>query len=162
MTAPSSNAAVRKSPARYVAVDTTEFFDCPYIDSPRWKQLSAFLQRTTTALIVPEVVAAEAKRHYRNSLTSALQQLESAGANLNRLLPADSVSIPAIDIDKACRDYESELERLLKKYRAIIAPYSDVSITAIMERCLANRRPFDAKARRDFEMRSFGNPFLAS
>jgi hypothetical protein len=150
VTESSSNVAEWNSPARYVAVDTTEFFDCPYLDSPRWKQLSAFLQRTTTSLIVPEVVAAETKRHFRNSLTSALQKSETAGTNLKRLLRTDSVSIPAIDVDKACRDYELELERLLKCFGATIPPYSDVNITAIMKRCLENKKPFDSKGQKGF------------
>jgi hypothetical protein len=146
----SSNAHENTSPARYVAIDTTEFFDHPYLDSPRWKQLRTFLQRTNTTLIVPEVVVAETKRHFRTALTSALQKAEAAVANLKRFWGANSLSIPVPDIDKACRDYEPKLERQLQQFGAIIAPYSDVSLTAIVERCLANKRPFDSNGRKGF------------
>jgi len=150
MTEPSSNVDESKSPARNVAVDTTEFFGCPYLDSPRWKQLSAFLQRTNSTLIVPEVVVREAERHFRTALTGALRKAEATGADLKRLLRTDSVPIPVFDVDQACRDYHRELERLLKCYGAIVAQYSGVSIMAIMERCLANKRPFDSNGQKGF------------
>jgi hypothetical protein len=55
-----------------------------------------------------------------------------------------------VDIEKACLDYETELSRLLKITGAISPPYAAVSTSAILERCLAGRRPFSSDGKKGF------------
>lgn len=150
MAEPLMNAEEQNAPVRYIAVDTTEFFDCPFLDSPRWSQLMAYLRRTTSKLIVPKVVVGEAKRHFRNALANASQKVASATAELRRLLRTEVVRVPEIDIDEACSNYETELARLLRSCGTITPQYSTVDIASIMERCLEGRRPFDSSGKKGF------------
>ena len=131
-----------------VAVDTTEFFNSPYMDSVRWKQFWAYMQRTSATLVVPQVVVEEAKRHFRKKLETAVSQLGNAASLLNRALHRKEISTPDIHIEKVCSDYEKELLKLLR--HAKVPKYADVSLEVVMKRCLDNRKPFDHKGRKGF------------
>lgn len=135
---------------KYVAVDTTEFFGSYYLDSPRWNQLRAYLRRTNTKLIVPEVVIAEIERHFRNELTKTLQDSARASSKLRSMMPSLLPSDPVVDIETACESYGVEFATLLRGFQSLTPSYGDVSLTPVMDRCLAGRAPFDEQGKKGF------------
>ncbi len=133
-----------------VAVDTTEIFESPFLDSPRWQQLWAYLQRTKSSLALSEVVIEESKRHYRRRLLNALNKLRAATRDVNETLGREQAHSLELDVETECGRYEADLMKILGRHSVTTPKYSEVPIAHVMERCLDSRKPFDGEGKKGF------------
>ncbi|GLW75346.1 hypothetical protein Kpho02_76430 [Kitasatospora phosalacinea] len=133
-----------------LVVDTTEFFSDLKLKRSPWEQTLLRSSRGHWQLWIPQVAVQEAARHHRKEAESHLAAAEKALKGLQRTGSIGSSQLPEIhDLLEPYRavlgGYEAWLVERLKAAGARILPLPKVPHSDLLERALAERRPFRIK-----------------
>jgi len=132
----------------FVILDTTEFFDSPLADSNSFKVLQAYIQRTQSQLVVPQVVFKEVLNHANERLFSVRSDLGKATREYERVrtVGADALVVNQPDFARSIRAYEATLQRTLERsFNAMFLPVPTVTHEAVLERAIQRKLPFRGK-----------------
>lgn len=127
-----------------VVVDTTTFWPDLAQAGKHWTAVLDKARAGQLTLWVPEVVVRETVRHHRRQAGSAAAELATAMKRVRALgLPA--AATPEADYTAAVDVYEAGLRTRLKEAGARILDLPEVSHHELLDRALADRKPFRTK-----------------
>lgn len=131
-----------------VVVDTNIFFADLEMARNEFKHLLDVSRRGSLRLYVPEVVIQECVRHYRRGIEQVVGTAKKGLSAMQRLgltdLAIDAASMSAV-AEKRVADYEPKLRADLMAAGAEVLALPTVSHGLLLERALAERKPFKAK-----------------
>lgn len=127
-----------------VVIDTNQLHGDYLLQSPQFETLRDGLSQAGDELCLPEVVVKEITRHYLEAYARAI----SGRKKVNRIAGLVGNELPELEpIDIATEKYRSALQNRLEELHARVLEVPDIGADALLERDLAERRPFDAKGR---------------
>ena len=133
-----------------IVLDTTELFADLRLAGPDFHLLAAYLEKHEARLIVPQIVAEETANHFKKALQDRLRSANDSIRSLSRLIHDLPKVNLTIEPDKEQERYTVFLKNRLNELRAEITAYSSVSLSAIVERALARKKPFDSDGKIGF------------
>jgi hypothetical protein len=132
-----------------IFLDTTELYKDYRLKKPDFTLLREFLNHSNAKLCIPSIVVEESANHLREAIAKDVNQLNSVGRSLQRLIPDYKPVKVDIDPTAEAQRYKKELTESLK-YVATFIPYDDVKVRIVVERALARRKPFDGNGQKGF------------
>lgn len=135
-----------------VVLDTTETFHDLRLEGSNFTFLRTYVHYTSSKLIVPRVVFEETVNHFRERLAKGIQEYQDKLRDLNRLLEKSVVDASELIIDEVgeLQKFRVHLEKEISFCNGQILELDAVSVTALVERSLKRRKPFDGEGRKGF------------
>ena len=134
-----------------IVLDTTETFGDVRLEGPDFAFLRSYVSRHPVSLVIPQIVVEETINHFREQLEEAIGKAKSSLRGVGRLAP-HLVGKSEIDCDLD-REVASFREHLRKHftYPLVKQPaYEGISLSSLVGRALARRKPFDLKGAAGF------------
>ncbi|MFD5017231.1 PIN domain-containing protein [Streptomyces chartreusis] len=133
-----------------VAVDTNALYGDLELQNSAWKTVLLRCRQGQLELWVPEVVVRETIRHHGRTLNAAIRKMRTGLSNVRSLRLDNGILPDRQELENAVRQkaegYEGRLRSALRDAGAKILPLPTVSHEALLERALAERKPFRLKA----------------
>ena len=127
-----------------VVLDTNQLFGNYLLKGPAFSTLRDGLVQSGGELCVPKVVVEEITRKYLQDYESAI----SARNKVNRIARVIGSELPDLEsAESAESKYRDALTKRLKELDARVIELPDIGVDELLERDLAERRPFDEKGR---------------
>ena len=127
-----------------VILDTTELRNDPWLTSAPVRILQEVLQKSGAHLVVPDVVIRELGRHYERDVEKASSGARENIQTLNKLMPPGIGShIPLPDVGGWAEVHHQRLGQRLRDLGAEQSSSAAIPATALLERAIATRRPFN-------------------
>jgi predicted nucleic acid-binding protein len=127
-----------------VVLDTNQLYGDYLLRGPQFATVEDFLRRSSSELCIPAVVVEEITRHYRR----AYEEAASRRDKVNRISRVVGDEMPTLrPPHRAEEDYRRALSERLRSMQARVITLPDITINAVLERDLSERRPFDDKGR---------------
>ncbi|MEX2310720.1 MAG: PIN domain-containing protein [Pirellulales bacterium] len=131
-----------------IVVDTTETFKEPLLTGTSWAKIHLLVKKGVAKLVFPRIVRDETAKHFRQHLSDTIATAKRDVGRICKLLRDESVAIISdIDLDAACKNYDSYLDSRLKEFDAQQPDYTNVCLERIAQRAIHGKKPFDAKGR---------------
>jgi predicted nucleic acid-binding protein len=133
-----------------VAVDTNAFYSDLELRHSAWKSVLLRCREEGYELWVPEVVIQETVRHHARKLEAAVRQMRTGLSDV-RALGLDDGLLPGREkLEAAVRrkadGYEERLRSALRGAGARVLPLPSVSHQSLLERAMAESKPFRLKS----------------
>lgn len=127
-----------------VVVDTTATQQQPLLDTTHWTNLLTLASKGELLLYVPEVVLRETARHAQSQWANATKAVRQVQAGLKFFEALDLVlpTFGAYSADGVDR-FRNLLRNKLESVGAQVAPLPGVGLDELVERDLAQTKPFD-------------------
>lgn len=127
-----------------VVLDTNQLFGDYLLKSPAFSTLRDGLVQSGGELCVPKVVVEEITRKYLQDYASAI----SARKKANRIVGVIGSELPELEsAETAESKYRDALAKRLEELGARVLNLPDIGVDELLDRDLAERRPFDEKGR---------------
>jgi hypothetical protein len=134
-----------------VILDTTELWNDYWLRSAPLRMLREFLKTSGAKLVLPDVVVREVLRHYRKQVEDACAGLKRNLEALEGLVLEGSISKGRLpDSEALIEIHKSGLDQLLAELGADVVSSNVLDVTALLERALSGRRPFNGDGKKGF------------
>ena len=127
-----------------VVLDTNQLFGDYLLQNPGFSTLRDGLLQSGGELCVPEVVVEEIVRKYLQDYAGAI----TARNRVNRIAGVIGSTLPNLESEETAESrYRDALSKRLKELGARVLKLPKIGVDEVLERDLAERRPFDEKGR---------------
>ena len=129
-----------------VVLDTNIIVQDFLLQSKKFNLLLDHLKKTSSRVIMPQIVYEEVAEVYRRRLAQHLEDYKETGKKLEIVL-AENRNVPKVDIqvDEEVEKYREYLKEKLSFSSSNIVPYKEIYLGELVNRAVKRLRPFSSK-----------------
>ena len=127
-----------------IILDTNPIYKDFDLSQPQLQTIERYLSRFTDELYIPEVVIEEMIRHYQKEYSRAVSSHKDI-QRITEIIGEEIESLPASD--DAIERYRKCIQDRLDNMGAKVLPIPDADVKGLLQRDLAERKPFDSSGK---------------
>lgn len=134
-----------------VVIDSTEFFNDYRVRGTSFEFLAKYLADTSSSLFIPRIVFEETVNHFKEHLTSHVNNSKRELFNVRRILDSTQKILEfEVDIEKSTEEYQQYLKTRIEELNGTVIEYDKITLSDIVQRSLQRQKPFDREGRKGF------------